>query len=129
MGGALVEQHVIDPDGKHLLGLLPELSGAFNLSPLDDGIAVGRRLVGMKMGFEKILVNAEFRSAQSESGFQAFRRGIERSLIQAFIINPFNLDDRANGSALGDKAPIVDEAENAALLGECAGLTVVLDEF
>ena len=81
------------------------------------------------MGFEKILINAEFRPAQPECGFQAFRRGIERSLIQAFIINPFNFDDRAYGAALGDKAPIVDEAEYAALFGQCAGLTVVFDEF
>lgn len=94
---------------------------------LDDQVAVAFRVVGLEVRLEQVLVNPEFRTKQPECYFQSFRRTVELFLTQAFIVDALNVDDHANRSGLGEKAPVVNEAEHRALLGKSAGFFVILD--
>src|SRR5579864_1176462 len=129
MWGALVQQHIIEVDGKHLLGLLPKVAGAFQLGPLYNRIRVGRGWIGQEMRLKEVLISAELRPAEFESRFKALCGAVQAALVQALVIDAFDFDDRADCAGLGDKAPVVNEAEYAALLSQGAGLAVILDKF
>src|SRR5205807_7795279 len=60
VGRSLVQQDVINLNGKHLVSLFREVTGALLLGTLDYGVVITARRVGLEMGFEEILINAEF---------------------------------------------------------------------
>src|SRR5205807_2494054 len=129
VGRTLVQQDVIDVDGKHFISLVREVTGALLLGTLDNRVVITASRVGLKMGFKEILVNAEFRAEQSECRFQTFGGVVEGALVQTFVVNALNLDHRADCAGLGEKTAVIDETEYAALLGQGAGFLVMLDEF
>jgi hypothetical protein len=116
-------------DGKHLVGLPGKVAGAFQLSPPYNRIVVGWGWIRLEMRFKEILVDAEFRATQFEGGFEALCSAIERALVQTLVINSIDLNDCADGATLRDEAPVIDEAEYAALLGQCTGFPIVLEKF
>src|SRR5215467_2669125 len=116
-------------DGKHLPGFFGEIARTFHLGTADNRIAVSWRRLGLEMRFKEILINAKFGTAQTESCFEALCRAVEGALVQALVFDAFHLNNRAHSATLGDKAPIINEAEYAALLGQGAGFAVILYKF
>ncbi len=81
------------------------------------------------MGLEQVLVDPEFRAEQLESCFQAFGGAVQVALVQAFVGDALDFDDSSDGTGFGDEAPVIDEAEYAALLGQRASFFVIPNEF
>jgi hypothetical protein len=81
------------------------------------------------MRLKEILIDAEFRAEQSECRFQTFGSVIEVALVQAFVVDALKLDHCANRAGLRKETAVINETENAALLGQSAGFLIILDEF
>ena len=80
---------------------------------------VGNRFVVL---FEQVLVDAVVLVEQLQCGFETLGEAVDRSAIEAFVINPTYFEDDADLAALGQKHRRSDEPVEIDLPAERAGL-------
>ena len=93
-----------------------------------DGIAVELVGDGFVVSFEEVLIDAVVFIEQLQRGFEPLRQTVNRSVVEALVVNAAHFEDDAEVPGLGEKTCRSDEAVEIHLLVERAGLVVVLED-
>ena len=124
----LVQNDVIDGQGKERVGLAAEIGDAILNRGVHDWVAIELVGDGLVVALEEVLVDAVVFIEQFQSGFETLRETINRSGVETLVIDAAHFENDADFAGLRQKDIGTDEAIEIDLLAEGAGLVVVFED-
>src|SRR6266852_654283 len=124
----LVQNHVIEGQGKQSVSLTAEIGDAIFNRSVYDGVSIELVRDGLVVALEEVLVDAVVFVEQFQSGFESFRETVQRSGVVTLVVHAAHFDDDADFAGLRKKEMGTDETVEIDLLAEGAGFVVVFED-
>src|SRR5258708_30434722 len=88
----LVQNHVIEGQGKQSVSLSAEIGDAIINRSVNDGVSIELVRDGLVVALEEVLIDAVVFVEQFQSGFETFRETVKRSGVETLVVHAAHLD-------------------------------------
>src|SRR3984957_11213925 len=89
----LVQNHVIEGQGKQSVSLTAEIGDAILNRSVYDGVSIELVRDALVVALEEILVNAVVFVKEFQSGFETLRETVKRSGVEALVVHTAHFED------------------------------------